>query len=318
MGERIAIERRQTMSGIFLSYRRDDSSGWAGRLYEHLIQEWGPDEVFMDIDAIAPGEDFRRAIAHTMETCDVVLVVIGPHWVGATDRTGNRRLDDQGDNHRQEVIAALDADVLVVPVLVGGADMPISADLPEPMRALAFRNAAVVEDRRFATDVRTLQISLREYVDERDARRGPDRAAGAAPAGFRRRPRSLQPAPPAAPGVNVSTALAVAGVLLALVWGVFAARSWHGELAGLRIAAAAFAVVVGAAGVWQKRWPWVLAGGLGGLVGLVLWTVQLISTGHSFNDLFSFEKDGTQNLITFVGAAAVAAGGALGVRARSS
>jgi len=153
------------MSGIFLSYRRDDSSGWAGRLYEHLVRAWGSSQVFMDIDAIAPGEDFREAITRTMHACDVVIVVIGPNWVGARGETGSRRLDDMADNHRAEVVAALAADVLLVPVLVGGAAMPKMSELPEPLKDFAFRNAAVLEDRRFASDVDALQRALKQFAE---------------------------------------------------------------------------------------------------------------------------------------------------------
>lgn len=162
------------MSGIFLSYRREDSSGWTGRLYEHLVREWGSDQVFMDIDAIAPGEDFREAIARTMHTCDVVLVVIGPNWVGARDEGGTRRLDDEGDNHRAEVVAALAADTRVVPVLVGGAAMPKASELPGPLKDLAYRNAAVLEDRRFASDVRNLQEALERFAETVASQRSAD------------------------------------------------------------------------------------------------------------------------------------------------
>src|SRR5690606_37851588 len=125
------------MNGIFLSYRRDDASGWAGRLYEHLVRDSTADRVFMDIDAIDPGDDFREAIARTMEACDVVLVVIRPNWLNTRDEFGNRRLDDDADTHRAEIVAALEADVRVVPVLVGAASMPRTGDLPTPLRALA-------------------------------------------------------------------------------------------------------------------------------------------------------------------------------------
>jgi len=162
------------MSGIFLSYRREDSSGWTGRLYEHLVREWGADQVFMDIDAIAPGEDFRKAIARTMHTCDVMLVVIGPNWVGARDEVGTRRLDDEGDNHRAEVVAALAAAARVVPVLVGGAAMPKASELPEPLKDLAYLNAAVLEDRRFASDVRALQDALERFAETAASQRPAD------------------------------------------------------------------------------------------------------------------------------------------------
>jgi TIR domain len=169
------------MSGIFISYRRDDSSGWAGRLHEYLVREWGPDNVFMDIDAIAPGEDFRDAIARTIRTCDVVLVVIGPNWANSRNQAGNRRLDDETDTHRAEVASALAADVRVVPVLVGGAAMPQLADLPEPLKVLAYRNAAIIEDRRFHSDAIALQHALKQFAETLAAKRAAEvEAAGRA------------------------------------------------------------------------------------------------------------------------------------------
>ena len=169
------------MSGIFLSYRRHDSAGWAGRLYEHLVREWGPDRVFIDIDAIAPGDDFREAIARTMHTCDVVIVVIGPNWISARDQAGNRRLDDESDTHRQEVAAALAAaDVRVIPVLVGGASMPTLSELPGPLQELRYRNAAIIEDRRFGSDARDLLDALREFAENLAAQRADEEAKRAA------------------------------------------------------------------------------------------------------------------------------------------
>lgn len=162
------------MSGTFLSYRRDDAAGWAGRLYEYLVREWGPDEVFMDIDAIAPGEDFRKAIASTMQVSDTVLVVIGPSWVNARDEAGRRRLDDERDTHRTEVVAALEADVRVIPVLVGGAVMPAAPELPVPLQELAYRNAAVLDDRRFPGDVRGLIDAVAQARDAATRWESPD------------------------------------------------------------------------------------------------------------------------------------------------
>jgi uncharacterized RDD family membrane protein YckC len=168
------------MSGIFLSYRRDDSAGWAGRLHEHLVREWGPARVFIDIDAIAPGDDFREAIARTMRTCDVVIVVIGPNWISVRDQAGNRRLDDESDTHRQEVLAALAADVRVIPVLVGGATMPTLSELPGPLQELRYRNAAIIEDRRFGSDARALLNALREFAENLAAQRADEEAKRAA------------------------------------------------------------------------------------------------------------------------------------------
>jgi hypothetical protein len=313
------------MSGIFLSYRRDDASGWAGRLYEHLVRDWGADHVFMDIDTIAPGEDFRKAIARTMDACDVVMVVIGPSWVNARDQAGRRRLDQEGDTHRAEVVAALSADVRVVPVLVGGATMPEVTDLPGPMQDLAYRNAAIVEDRRFASDVDALQRTLRglSAPDEpRDlevdgapgGRRGePPRSRGAAPKG---RPAE----PSAAPVAPSALAIAALGTFLVLVWGVLLPRGWHNEFWGIRVLAGVLLVAGVAAGLWTRRWTWVLAAGAAGLAGFVLWMLQLLSThADEVGELVALGGggDGFANVATFAGAVLVLVAARVGMRAGS-
>jgi TIR domain len=313
------------MSGIFLSYRRDDASGWAGRLYEHLVAEWGPDQVFIDIDAIAPGEDFREAIARTMEACDVVMVVIGPNWISARDHDGNRRLDDEGDTHRQEVVAALKAEVRVVPVLVGGAAMPKVSELPEALRDLAYRNAAVVEDRRFASDVQALQDTLKQFAHQQAMQASGQDAPASRVRGLHRPDRLSRTG--RGTGVDARrvssewapVALAIAGILLALIWGVFVPRNWHPELLGLRIGAVAFAVILAGFGLWSRRWMWVLAAGIGGLVGLGIWMLQMLR-GHTMAELFSPETtdDGVPNLIMFVGVLLILVAGMIGTRTRST
>ena len=317
------------MSGIFLSYRRDDSSGWAGRLHEHLVERWGTDHVFMDIDTIAPGEDFRHAIRRTMETCDVVLVVIGPAWAEAHDGDGGRRLADPHDTHRAEIVAALAADVRVVPVLVGGATMPRASDLPEPLQELAYRNAAVLEDRSFVRDVHALNGALERSTTpsgRTEAAGDPDRAPTSrrhehdAPARAARpgpRPTASRRAAPSRSHPQgraaVPTALAGLGTAVVLVWGAVVPRDWHDELWGIRVAAAAALVVVAVTGVLRQRWHLVLAGGLAGLLGLVLWILQLLATGHSGADLLSAGTDGVPNGLALAGAATVAVAGLLGV-----
>ena len=322
------------MSGIFLSYRRDDASGWAGRLYEHLVRDWGPDQVFIDIDTIAPGEDFREAIAQTMDKCDVVLVVIGPNWVNARDELGNRRLDDEGDTHRAEIISALSADVRVVPVLVGGAPMPKVADLPDPLKGLAYRNAAVVEDRRFASDVSNLQSTLKKFAEEVLAERAPETVpAPVSAAGGRHEPMHSPVDPrsradagrdtkdPSGPRteafLTAPTVLALAGAALVLVWGILIERGWHNEFSGIRLAAGALLVVGVAAGVWARKWTWVLAAGVAGRAGLVLWMLQLLSTHSSeVSEIMSPADDGFANLVTFAGAVLVVVAATLGMRSQ--
>ena len=92
---------------IFLSYRRQDTSGTTGRLYDRLVDRFGPDQVFMDVDSIEVGLDFAEVIQRAVAACGVLLAVIGPQWLSATDKDGHRRLEDPDDVVRLEIEAAL-------------------------------------------------------------------------------------------------------------------------------------------------------------------------------------------------------------------
>jgi len=150
------------MIGIYLSYRRKDAAAYAGRLFDHLGQHFGPGSVFRDIDTIRRGEDFAQVIESALNASDVVLVVIGNTW--ATGQDGLRRLDDPEDWVRLEVAAALRRNVLVVPVLVDGARIPEPATLPEELRALCRRHACELSDLRWAFDVGELVKDLEKVV----------------------------------------------------------------------------------------------------------------------------------------------------------
>jgi len=140
---------------IFLSYRREDSSGHAGRLFDHLAARFGPKNIFMDIDTIEPGEDFRKVVENAVGTCDVVLAVMGKHWLNMPDAQGRRRLDDPRDWVRMEIASAL-ANPRVIPVLVGDASMPGSDQLPDELKELAWRNAIELSNSRFQHDASKL------------------------------------------------------------------------------------------------------------------------------------------------------------------
>jgi len=140
---------------ILLSYRREDTSRYAGRLYEALAQRFGEDHVFMDIDSMGPG-DFREAVEQSVVEADVLLVVIGRSWLTATDSDGRRRLDNPSDWVRVEIEHALERDTRVIPLLVQGAEMPSPDDLPESVRALWNRQAVVLDDERWRDDVQRL------------------------------------------------------------------------------------------------------------------------------------------------------------------
>ena len=163
------------MSGVFINYRREDSAPYAGRLYDHLRQRFPGAKVFMDIDAIAPGEDFVDAIDRTLAASKVVLAVIGPKWESAIDATGQRRLMRPDDFVAQELRAALAGDVRVIPVLVAGASMPQAAALPPDLQALTRRNAIEVSDSRFAADVDRLCAAIAPALGQ-EPRSGKDAA----------------------------------------------------------------------------------------------------------------------------------------------
>ena len=149
------------MTAIFISYRRDDSEGHAGRLFEGLRARFGADAVFMDVVAIEPGVDFRQAIDEHVDRCDVLLAVIGPSWLDARNDQGERRLDEGRDLVRVEIAAALKRDIPVVPILIGGAAVPASETLPEELRALSDRNGIQVRpDPDFHRDVDLLVDGL--------------------------------------------------------------------------------------------------------------------------------------------------------------
>jgi hypothetical protein len=146
---------------VFLSYRRGDVGGHAGRLADALHHRLGPKNVFQDVVAIAPGRDYTAVIDHALDESDAVLAVIGPGWLTAATARGVPRLFEPDDYVRLETARALQRDVRVVPVLVGGAPLPAAADLPEDLQALAQRQAVVLHDETWHQDLDGLVRSLR-------------------------------------------------------------------------------------------------------------------------------------------------------------
>src|SRR6185503_5982905 len=148
------------MSGIFISYRREDSAPYAGRLYDLLCARFGADQVFMDVDDIPPGADFAAHIGATVASCEAMIVVIGNEWLTARDADGHLRMSDPQDFVALEVSLALQQDSMVIPVLVGGASMPKAAELRSDLKALAMRNAVILSDHEFQRDVDLLVKAL--------------------------------------------------------------------------------------------------------------------------------------------------------------
>lgn len=158
------------MPRIFISYRRTDSSTFAGRIYDRLVDAFGERNIFKDVDDIPFGVDFRSVLTNEVNKADVLLLIIGKEWLNVADELGNRRLDDPNDFVRIEAEHGLQRGrMLVVPVLVGGARMPTEADLPDSLRELAFRNAAVVrDDPDFRRDITRLIDQIKRFFEEED------------------------------------------------------------------------------------------------------------------------------------------------------
>lgn len=156
------------MSAIFLCYRRDDSAGFAGRLTDALEIAFGSGSVFRDVDDIRPGEDFTEAIKTQLRGVSAVLVMIGPRWLTAS-ADGRRRLDAADDFVHLEIQAALASGKTLIPLLVGGANMPTGAELPPALMGLARLQAVVLSDANWRLDVEHLVADLHALLPNPDA-----------------------------------------------------------------------------------------------------------------------------------------------------
>jgi hypothetical protein len=164
------------MSKIVVSYRRSDSQAIAGRIVDRLIAQFGDQSVFMDVDNIPFGIDFRQHIQSVLSQAEVLLAVVGPHWLG-TGSDGGSRIHEEADPVRVEIETALRQDIMVIPVLVNGAGMPKAAELPDGLKNFAFLNAAPVDIGR---DFRPHMDRLVQSIDEALARKS-GKTSGAAP-----------------------------------------------------------------------------------------------------------------------------------------
>jgi formylglycine-generating enzyme required for sulfatase activity len=153
---------------IFISYRRDDSLGSTGRIYDRLLENFPAEQIFMDVDTIPLGEDFVEFIEKAVTKCDVLLAVIGRDWVTIKDRNGRRMLDSDGDFVRTEIRAALQRKVKVIPVLVENADIPSAEDLPDDLKPLARRNAIELRHTAFHADVDKLIKVVQRFLQEEE------------------------------------------------------------------------------------------------------------------------------------------------------
>jgi chemotaxis protein histidine kinase CheA len=195
------------MRAIFISYRREDAEGQAGRLFDDLVRHFGEDTVFMDVAGIEPGRDFRRVIDEHVASCGVLLAMIGKTWIDATDESGRRRLEDPMDFVRLETASALKRDIPVVPVLVHGARMPRADQLPADLAELAYRNGVELTHARWDSDVQLLIKALSSYVQSlpKNARRVDTSVPAGAPVG---EPNAAGTVPSATPRTGGAVPLA--------------------------------------------------------------------------------------------------------------
>ncbi len=141
------------MAGVFISYRREDSRGDAGRFTKDLREYLEEGQIFRDIDAVEAGTNFIEAINKAISSCSVLIAIIGPNWLSARDKRGHPRLADPQDYVRVEIEAALNRNIRVIPLLVGDASMPTQEDLPESLSPLAQRQAHELSENRWDFDV---------------------------------------------------------------------------------------------------------------------------------------------------------------------
>ena len=158
-----------TGTGIFISYRREDSEGEAGRLFDDLVRTFGDKSVFLDVAGISPGRDFRKEIEKKLSGCGVLLAMIGPTWASILDSDGLRRLDNPNDFVRLEIATALSRDIPVIPVLVRGAKMPQQGNLPPDLCDLPYRNCVELSHTRWNSDVALLNTTLKQYASNTTA-----------------------------------------------------------------------------------------------------------------------------------------------------
>jgi ABC-type branched-subunit amino acid transport system substrate-binding protein len=204
------------MSRVFVSYRRSDSITITGRIHDRLVAEFGEETIFKDVDDIPLGADFRKVLDNEVGQCAVQLVIIGSSWLTASHE-GMRRLDNPDDFVRIEIESGLSRDeMVVVPVLVTGAGMPNSADLPESMRELVYHNAAIVrDDPDFHRDMSRLIAQIKQHLDTPAS--APQKAV--APPTKRKEPKAPRQVPnvKAIPRTWIIAAVAILIIMIILV-----------------------------------------------------------------------------------------------------
>ncbi len=163
---------------IFVSYRRGRTNPYARSVHDRLVERFGKERVFLDVDDIRPGADFTKVIESELETCDVLLAVVGPDWLARRCLIGRRRLDNPADFVHIELRAALTTDTPVIPILVDNADMPAPRQLPPTLASFAHKHAVELSDRRWSADMETLIKTIEQIPRESAENVDPASATG--------------------------------------------------------------------------------------------------------------------------------------------
>ncbi len=174
---------------IFISYRREDTRNESERLFFSLKEQFRFDSVFFDTSSILPGSAWPSELQHAVESAKIVIVVIGPNWLGVSKQPA-RRIDLENDWVRKEVEAALERQRLnrqkaVIPLLVNGADMPQAEDLPNSIRALAELQAFKITDADWENQIVLFMVHLDDILEGRSARGNQRRNLNSEPSGWK-------------------------------------------------------------------------------------------------------------------------------------
>jgi hypothetical protein len=152
--------RSRVRGRIFISYRHDETAYLAQWLFARLTECVGSGRVFKDVNTLIPGDKYPKLINQAVASCDVLLALIGEHWLTVTDENRKRRLEDPKDWVRLEIEAALARKIRVIPILADKARMPRADELPASLVDLAYRHAQELNSVRLDYDTSQLLNAL--------------------------------------------------------------------------------------------------------------------------------------------------------------
>jgi formylglycine-generating enzyme required for sulfatase activity len=152
-------------SKVFISYRRGDVRSDAARIRDRLAAVFGAKNVFMDVENLVAGQRFDMALNKELAQCDVLLAIIGPHWLGLLKE---RQDGTEGDFVREEIAAALKRGIPVIPVLIDRTPLPRADQLPEELRNLVMHHKHDITHEHFGREVEELITAIKAVSPKDD------------------------------------------------------------------------------------------------------------------------------------------------------